>query len=673
MKSRRTRKQPISLEAENNTTNQDESSGAESDTEKSTQLRLFEANYDDSSDEESVNAALEGYDIASSWKKSVTANKRTIRKSISIDDKMLSFAAHAAGLKLLYSKAINAVYYPNKAKFLSNPASKSSQQLINLMLDATKAALQGVLEKLHEFLSISSPKITDTAIKKIKKNISAAILVKLSDLVDSHVDSFIAELRAIKSGREDNRMAEFVDMMTNLFTTAVLEHVSLTSKKINREETRKSLLTFSQNEIKSLFKKLKFNQLKDTAGKHKALDLLDKYKGPFPFLIARLHSILTVSAAKGCIDNIILHQLDANQNDILRAYLADLKVIAQSKQRHKFKQEMIVFNNYYLLTEDNIRSEMSQHCREHLLEHIEEAMGAFYRPVLAPGNVLASSNPVSFYTNFRLAKRNQERHTANLRSAIFPNNIEVCAWSMAESDLPGVDAVEMKEILNSTFGRRDMVAAIGNYAKIYETLDLIKTGGFIKNEEVDDKKIAEWLKLILHGEFPSIDAKQIDKIKIYQKLQSLAYLLFGCEAARNPAMVIINQMLLDLIIEGDWSFADAFTSDDNCMPMAPEGAVAAARALEDEFRPFMPYPFFYRGPLENKDKDFKKNDLIVLEANVVANWLVLQTGKSLKSLKPLRPEWIDEQISACFNRWFGINDVIETQSVADRPRRLRHN
>src|SRR5439155_7563905 len=101
-------------------------------------------------------------------------------------------------------------------------------------------------------------------------------------------------------------------------------------------------------------------------------------------------------------------------------------------------------------------------------------------------------------------------------------------------------------------GRKDMILNIGNYESVYEDIAIIKN-----HLKVDDACIANWIRMIFKGIVPDFNSYKSQEI--LHKLQSITYLLFGCEATRNPAMHIINHMLLDLIIANKgWSFEEAF-------------------------------------------------------------------------------------------------------------------
>lgn len=644
MKSRK-KKSPVS-EIESSTVKQSSSSRHGRKKIISALQKKFDDNYDDSSDEEEVVKAVTSYNVEKRWK--AFNRNNSLGKANSLETK-LSFAAHASGLRLYYLHT-NKLYYEIKSRLLSPAPQTPTAQLTDLIRSAMDEAMQATLENLRDFLQFPSPKITEIEWTEIKKNIS--LNFNAFKLTNEQIDLFI---RRLKNRGDRSLMPEtvkFVEQTAEEFVRAVLIAVPVAGES-NRRKNRKILLSFAKEEITHLLAELNFDELKDTVGKQEALILLSDYSGHFNVLAKQLKLILEKSPAKGCVNKVILNQLDQYEKKILASYLEDLRKNF-SKKSKRYNSAMNALVEFYKATSDNIRDEMFTHFADVFAENIDQALDAFYRPVLPSTHVIRSSTPLTFYASHRLAKRNSDREAKNLGAAIFSNHSESRSWCLAEGEVE-IGTTEIKDIYSSK-GRRDMVVGIGNYEKIYEAILTIKTSGHIKNMTIDDKTIVGWLRMILRGHFPEITAKQIDKIKVYETLHALTFLLFGCEAARNPAMIVINQMILDLIEDDNgWSFENAFTGEQKRMPMAPEGAVAAARSLENDFRPFMPYRFFYRGPLDNK-KDFLKNNLLTLEARVVADWLKLKTKKSLHSLQV---EQVCEIIESQFDDWFDLDDVKE--------------
>lgn len=81
----------------------------------------LDLNYDDSSDEESIDKRIENYNISESWKlfTQSTVFPKLIQRGLNSREILRSFFAHALGVELLYEKRVNSQYYKLKRKYLS--------------------------------------------------------------------------------------------------------------------------------------------------------------------------------------------------------------------------------------------------------------------------------------------------------------------------------------------------------------------------------------------------------------------------------------------------------------------------------------------------------------------------------------------------------------------------
>ncbi|CAM4403486.1 MAG: hypothetical protein LEGION0398_MBIBDBAK_01207 [Legionellaceae bacterium] len=135
--------------------------------------------------------------------------------------------------------------------------------------------------------------------------------------------------------------------------------------------------------------------------------------------------------------------------------------------------------------------------------------------------------------------------------------------------------------------------------------------------------------------------------KLNKLITNLTYLLFGTEVVRNPASLIIHQMMLDLIIKNGKTWVEMFCTwfypkdptqkfPARC-PMSMDGAAPSTRELHDLFNEFMPFSYQYFGTL----KGANKNSLISKEENLIYLWFSLnkRDGNLKQAIRDNLQEW----------------------------------
>jgi hypothetical protein len=96
------------------------------------------------------------------------------------------------------------------------------------------------------------------------------------------------------------------------------------------------------------------------------------------------------------------------------------------------------------------------------------------------------------------------------------------------------------------------------------------------------------------------------------------YLLFGCEVIKNPAALIHNNMVFDLIKgENDKNKLKMQITD--LLPMCMQKAIPNAMRLNSEYAEFMPHRYLYQ--IKN---NFTEAGLETKEANITKKWLELK-------------------------------------------------
>lgn len=626
-------------------------------------LERFNDHYDDSSDEETVTET--NYDINESWH-DARPHPISKKKTALGDDHSLSFVVHAAGLKILYSEPVNQLYYPLKAKMLTQVSGDDSavKQLQKKVRNAILTSSQLAMVLLKRFLLLTGQKkLANKTIEAHIKKAQATFMRFIDEMMVDKTDIFIQWLSLNKLKDEDNKTVDmilFEKEVASALSISLLNAFSIKAADIDRDEIKSIVFNLANAQLDNMMSDLAFSDKWNKEGKEEAIAALDNYKGPYFHLAGTIKLMLNECSARGCVKNMILHKLlqEPYKSDLVQAYIEDLIVIHHSKKLSLSKQEKAAFKQYFSYDAESISDELTSHFSRLLPAEIKKEVHMFYRPILAKNTCLASDNPYHFLANLRLLNRSQKRNRLNLQHAAFNDDTATRVWRLAQPALPEADVIETQKILNASFGRKDIVEGIGNYEKVYDAIKQLKAYFRAKDSDVSDKDLALWMRSIFKGKFPALALPKIDNITILHKLQAITYLLFGCETTRNPGMAILNHMLLDLIIDHPkWTFKEAFTGKKRRMPMAPEGAVAVARAVEDTYRAHMPYPYFYPGVVDKSDNKFCMSDLIAFEATIVRAWVSITTddvpesGESvapwlLNLIEEHKEHWLDKAVEA---------------------------
>ena len=336
-------------------------------------------------------------------------------------------------------------------------------------------------------------------------------------------------------------------------------------------------------------------------------------------------------------------------------------------------QDVEYFSNCFL----NTREHKSGITKEEILQQIFLLIFRkhfynktnFFRPVLADDHKFESHTPVSFLGNVRLCNRSLTRVSRNYLQNP-DNRFQIDTISSGSEILSatsriwhfndGVDrrlsphsffACDMQAIKTkrsekrkSVLSREHKVAKMGSYLGIQST--------FQKDNYLQSLKPDEIVRMIRDDIYqksePNILMQEnvIDGSHANFYFASIYYLLFGVEAMRNPSMLIINHMLLDLLeaelISPEQLFGgcgeviinkNSYPYLFGLMPTAPETVTARSRELNNLYQRYMPYPYIYPGDLArtqtrhpSSSVDGTKfkiglNTLICREALVVEMWL----------------------------------------------------
>lgn len=640
-------------------------------------LRLFNQSYDDSSDEEDTEQEFSQYQIAERWKQKLqlsTKNQKIkIEKDILASNELLSFVAHVAGSKLLHHQEINKIYYPLRAVILreKSDAENAVSQLQRLVKEALLDAINAAFAAVKIFLDMTRQAKYLSRFDKDKEKILAEFSSEFEKIIEPTLAAIIHYLKSSKF-RNDYDLDElqpFEMEVRDLLLKIFREQYGFIRTDCERNQTKEELFELAKENVNEIFNKLKIYNKEHLQGKEEAIKSLEKIKGKSSYkrLLEETISLLQMAPARGYVLSMIQNEInkDIPKQRFIHAYVEDLR-----GQNTALAADLkLLLKKYFSFHSESLCDEFESAFSIAAHQNLYAAIKAFNRPVLAPQHAFSSQNPYQFYANLRLANRSQKRQIVNLQNATIQSCHNMRSWSLAKSSMQNIEAIEVQEILPTSLGRRDMVKNLGNYPKIYEEIQQIKNLLNGDEDRVTDKTIAEWIREIFKGSAPEFNyaIPMIDKQIILQRMQSIAYLIFGCEATRNPAMLVVNQMLLDLIIANKWNFEEAFAGslndeDPKLMPMAPENAVSIARGLESHYRKFMPKSYYYPG-IENNEtkKTLDMPGLIALEARVLRDWVQAKSRNMPKRAAGMKDNeysaqiaaWLLEKIRAYFKNWLG--------------------
>lgn len=655
-------------------------------------LKAFADYYDDSSDEESVESAVATYDINKSWQQfktesSIVKENRTKsceqnKKTSLNNDLLLSFVAHSAGIKLLYSHQVNEKYYALKKNLLSSKSENGLNQLERIIKNAlitTIKIAEIVMQNAFKIAKQTQPNINviesnlNEFIKRCHKNIDTVIAMQLNEFINC-----LKNPKLISS--------KFIQKIIYMFLNKEEVRNRETSSCLMRDSIKEDLFNLMKKRIQEFSMHSKLGNFNNCEGKTVALNAIQTYQGDFTNLIKNIEIVIAQSKAQGNIEKIIFKKIteDDHKIKLVRAYIENLMTLYLHKQKSLSSLELEQLKKYVNFDVNTSKHEFVNLLIEILPYQLMSMINSFHRPTLNKCHVFYSDDAYSFYAQKRLNNRSQKRQILNLNYSLFTNDISLRIWNMKNGQ-SHEEVIELQEISAASLSRKDSVIGIGTYEKMYEAIVQLKEYFISKNQIVDDQKIAIWMRTILTGrelEFNfTHDSMKIDEMVISQKLCAMTYLLFGCEPTRNPAMIIVNQMLLDLIIETNYSFEEALTStyqskpitnDLKLMPMAPEGAVTIARALESDYRQYMPIPYVYPGIQlhEQRENKFNKFDLIKLEAAIIRSWIGLKkvsyNSKNVDDLTKNILQLIENQ----FDIWFSKQPHQATRMMACRHEKL---
>jgi len=190
--------------------------------------------------------------------------------------------------------------------------------------------------------------------------------------------------------------------------------------------------------------------------------------------------------------------------------------------------------------------------------------------------------------------------------------------------------------------------------------------------------IASYSQII---DLPQVDPKVLETCYINIKkatgavtseTASLWYLLFGCEAIKNPSAMIHHSMIIDLVKAGKYVWKRIENEDEEkdeicfheAAPMCAPNSIQPAMVLNDRYAKYMPVAYKYQ-----PESNFFEGDLRVRESDLTMKWLQFKLGEmgstALLAICIKDPQGIDvlwSLIENSFESWGMPSAVLQAQA-----------
>lgn len=677
---------------------------------------------DDSSDEEEIEQKTKSYDIETSL------NRYKSNHRFPYEDE--SFITHSLGIETLYSTSVNQSYYSKKRLLLGNNILPKEEKIVlwientvtdllekTFILSSQKPVTQHLLE---EFLKQYEPIIQITKQTLLKEqrslfrqehiqNIAFPLENALTSLKETLIhfiknipeqSELITDVNTLTAKKlagdtsmfgliyDSNRITEWLDK-EGLLDPSDPKRPLTSNQKSNPnlgqkvEEIKQRNLSFGEATLIKIFSESRARDVEKRISE----------KG---IILAEAYAVDIIHAELKRGENSLLREVKklSTGNPVFTEYLLTKALLPDeipeaSPLKNLAKVSPNFFAKFLPYTTELLKAELLQHMDVFLKNFVaslskqrKQLSIIFERAVLPEQHPFSSKNAIDFLANLRLSNRSQKRNIRQQKEdgiTEFDGEIVSRSWKFAGSSFL---ALETQEI-TTTGARSDLVNNLGSYNDIYKAISDIKSLINLeiaqKGSSINNADIARWIRQLLNGETTGLFTYQ-DKTplpvesKYLKKLSkfcvNLTFLLFGTESVRNPASLITQQMMLDLILSGDLTWKQALADDAKMqnfgggdMPMSMGShkvkvvkkgkeketiikaePVASARSLHKEYANTMLYPYQYPGETQNSLDKIKA--LSQREASITQKWIekfakdASTTPQKIEALKHKRKtEW----------------------------------
>ncbi len=502
-----------------------------------------------------------------------------------------SFLVHALSIRLFYLQRVNAVYYDLKKLHLNN-ADQDFISFDKLNIWLTEV-IKRTLKLITNLVNINPP----------TKDISLLTKEIVSELVSKNYN-----IRKILKFMH-RRQHDFLFM-------EILKYFHKASKK-NQQYAIESYAHKSSNRKKPIPK------IETTDGTS------NFYSSMF-----EVYSNNT-NTEKNYTNH---HLYDRNKRKFIRAYLADCKENNTKKESWALLLKGVCENNGILSIITKPKDDTEKVFLDILIYYLHAFFPGMKRNTLAYNDIINIMNGYSYLARIRLVLRSLARggrnllddplhgkllyaindgsrkHTSTTSIIIFGkgNTANTAETTTLFMKLTGPQYHKLAQDIESS--------KLRNYSAIYTKLETLFPA--LKNpcSITLTRQIAEAIRGIIKNDLTRLVYFKHDKQKRF--LIDLAHLLFGVEGARNPAILILNQMILDLLIIGKITWFQVFVNSNKNEPLMPtafSGALSASRKLQGIYNSHMPYSHIFPGSSEQQESASHKK-LIESENKVIELW-----------------------------------------------------
>jgi hypothetical protein len=527
-------------------------------------------NFDDSSDEEEQD--VDQCDLDDVWEKfKVAVDARQMIESGSTESQIaFSFLSHFIGIQLLHGQEVNKIYYREKQKYLGLPAEQlpSNAQIRDWVKRSLEAALTSFLSSF-QMNEADKLKIINFLLDRVNIN-----------------QLFVAMSR--------------VDINLQLKTIVLQEALAVAEKMKSNQDLNSSSSSqddFNSKEELSPFDSFIFHIIQQEYNKDRGV--------------------------KKSSHQIFLE----NYDELIKKYIISL----DKKDKKRFIRDMVA-DNKLVLPQSSASSQAALLFYYLFVRELQKniVLLRWLRPTLPENFSFQVQNAAAFFSNIRLSNRSITREARNIidhekgeqvvRSVndwqqVMPSIFRT--WSFQDSST-ATDRQELQCKFNRvnyvtdvrSLGRDNSIERKVGYSELLARI--AELGGDV----IVAQNLRNYLNNIILLSRGNNGLKRAVRNEDKDFYADLTYLFLGLESTRNPAMFVLNQMLLDLIIfhKRTWQMVIDW------MPMVPAGAVPASRQLNRKYDAYMPHHYEYPGD-DLIQGGYTVSCLVKAEAKIVHVWL----------------------------------------------------
>lgn len=631
--------------------------------------------------------------------------------NIDLTSVKLSFVAHALGIQFLHHPEINRFYYQLKQQKLKTDELQRDE-VVNLI----QTTLKKCVSEVGEFscrLYIRDQK-NETLNQDLQGQFQKILQKSLTPKIYALTENLV--IRDVLKQKENQPLSATLKNILQPFQIDLVETIvgfmdqyqliyrkPLADEKIEDPTRFDSILKLHNTAIKLALEGLNYfgaiNSTNPSASEWTFLNK-DKNKRRQAIFDNRIFELIKTYRYKNLLKTVwnkvkdfsgkalVEKALENIPSGVLaKALLKDLRAeqnYSITNEAWKLVKQFLVLKPFFIIGKERFLDLLRINFNDTFVKNIiagktQIAVLHILRPTLLDNSVHTSKSQPQFFAEWRLVNRSQTREIKNLQNNSLiravhdkqPNDEKGRhyvkkshrTWNFFPADQSALET----QGISTNFGRDDVVDTAESYQVIYKRLSRLVTylqETYKPEPPINDKAIAIWIEEILFGK----PLSRINELKIpvheQKTLQSLlvsfTYLIFGCEVARNPAMVIFSHMILGLM-KKNLSLEEAITnnkenfSDGGLLPMTPDDAVALARTIQAIYHNYMPYHYKYRGrKLATREKI---KDLIEREAKLMHKWLSQEEGldddETFMTARwaLMKPSKIAEKIIPEFDKW----------------------